>query len=158
MDFKQKGFLIAGERNGIKLELADFGNSPTEMINASIKGKTLVLTTTNGTKAIETASGANQIAIGAFTNLGYLSEWVLTLKRNLVILCAGWKETFSFEDTVFAGALIEYLIQQPGLYILYDSSVAAIELWNSAKGDLDSYLKNGSHYNQAGSAWRTKRH
>lgn len=148
MDYKQKGFLIAGERNGIKLEMADFGNSPTEMINAFVKGKTLVLTTTNGTKAIETASGANQIAIGAFTNLGYLSEWVLTLKRNLVILCAGWKETFSFEDTVFAGALIEYLIQQPGLYIVYDSSVAAIELWKSAKGDLDSYLKNGSHYNR----------
>ncbi len=77
------------------------------MMNADLKGKTLVLTTTNGTKAIETATGAKLIAIGAFTNLSYLSEWLLTLKRNIVILCSGWKETFSLEDTVFAGALIE---------------------------------------------------
>jgi len=146
MDYKQKGFLIAGERNGIKLEMADFGNSPTEMIIASIKGKTLVLTTTNGTRAIETATGANQIAIGAFTNLGYLSEWLLTLKRNLIILCAGWKETFSLEDSVFAGALIESLIQQPDRFHLFDSSFATLELWKSAIGDLASYLKNGSHY------------
>ena len=144
--YKERGFLIAGEREGIKLEFADFGNSPYEMMSADLKGKTLVLSTTNGTKAIETATGANQIAIGAFTNLSYLSEWLLTLKRNIVILCSGWKETFSLEDTVFAGALIESLNQQPDRFILYDSSVAALELWKSAKRDLGSYLKNGSHY------------
>jgi 2-phosphosulfolactate phosphatase len=144
--YKDRGFLIAGEREGIKLEIADFGNSPYEIMRADLKGKTLVLSTTNGTKAIETATGANQTAIGAFTNLGYLSEWILSLKRNIVILCSGWKETFSLEDTVFAGALIESLIQQPDCYALYDSSVAAIDLWKSAKPDLGSYLKNGSHY------------
>jgi 2-phosphosulfolactate phosphatase len=144
--FKEMGFLIAGERDGIKLEFADFGNSPAEMMNADLKDKTLVLTTTNGTRAIETASGANRIAIGTFTNLVYLSEWLFTLKRNIVILCSGWKETFSLEDTVFAGALIESLIPQSNRFILYDSSVAAFELWKSAKADLASYLKNGSHY------------
>ncbi len=144
--YKEKGYFITGERDGIKLEFADFGNSPLEFAKQNLKGKTLVITTTNGTRAIEMAQDNDQIAIGAFTNLGYLSDWLITQKRNIVILCAGWRETFSLEDSIFAGALTECLIQKGNSYSLHDSASAAQEFWRLAKSDLSSYLKKGSHY------------
>lgn len=143
---EKKGYLITGERDGIKLEIADFGNSPLEITRNDIKGKTLVITTTNGTRAIETAQGNGKIVIGAFTNLKYLADWLIVQKLNIVILCAGWKETFSLEDSIFAGALTEYLIQINNTYSLHDSASAAQEFWRLARGNLASYLKKGSHY------------
>jgi 2-phosphosulfolactate phosphatase len=146
IQFKKKGFLIAGERDGKKLDIADFGNSPLDFTEDKVKGKTLVFTSTNGTRTLETASGAEMIAIGAFTNISFLTEWLLTLNRNVVILCSGWKDTFSLEDASFAGALTESLIEQSGNFILSDSAIAALEIWRSAKRDPADFLRKGSHY------------
>ncbi|RMG78867.1 MAG: 2-phosphosulfolactate phosphatase, partial [Bacteroidetes bacterium] len=66
--FKAKGFLVGAERNGEKLPEFDFGNSPFEYMTEKIKGQTIVLTTTNGTKAVKQAQNAHQLLIGAFTN------------------------------------------------------------------------------------------
>jgi 2-phosphosulfolactate phosphatase len=143
---EKKGYLITGERDGIKLEIADFGNSPLEILRHDIKGKTLVITTTNGTRAIEIAQGNGQVVIGAFTNLQYVAEWLIVQKKNIMILCAGWRETFSLEDSIFAGALTEYLILKESSYSLHDSASAAQEFWRMARGNLASYLKKGSHY------------
>ncbi|MBM3436348.1 MAG: 2-phosphosulfolactate phosphatase [Bacteroidetes bacterium] len=143
---KEKGFLVTGERDGKKLNFADFGNSPIELSNGQIKGQTVVISTTNGTRAVETAHGADVIVIGAFTNLKYLTEWLSSLDKNIVILCAGWRETFSLEDSIFAGALTESLIRRQDKYILHDSASAAQEFWLPARHDLSNYLKKSSHY------------
>ncbi len=144
--WKEKGFILVGERDGIKLDIADYGNSPNEMSSAPLKGKTLVLTTTNGTRAIEMAKGASQIAIGTFTNLSFISEWILTLKRNVIILCSGWQETLSLEDTLFAGALTDLLMQGNRTSALTDSAYICLDLWNSVKVDFGAYLQRGAHY------------
>lgn len=143
---KEKGYLVTGERDGKKIKFADFGNSPIEIISNDVKGKTLVISTTNGTRAIETAHGADMIVIGAFTNLKYLTEWISKQEKNIVILCAGWRETFSLEDSIFAGALTECLCQRNNNYMLQDSAAAAQEFWMLARHDLGSYLKKSSHY------------
>jgi len=143
---KQKGYLVAGERNGEKLDFADFGNSPSELMSRDIAGKTLVITTTNGTQAIEMAHGAEIIATGTFTNLAYIAEWLTSLDMNITILCAGWRNTFSLEDTIFAGALTERLVQPQNRYVLYDSTIASLELWQQAKSGLFVYLQKSSHY------------
>jgi 2-phosphosulfolactate phosphatase len=143
---KDKGCLVTGERDGKKLKFADFGNSPIELSNGKILGQTLVISTTNGTRAIETARGADLIVVGSFTNLKYLTEWLSGLDKNIVILCAGWRETFSLEDSIFAGALTESLIRLQDKYILHDSASAAQEFWLPARNDLGAYLKKSSHY------------
>jgi 2-phosphosulfolactate phosphatase len=145
-NYKEKGFLVAGERGGVKLDFADFGNSPFEISSADLKGKTLVVTSTNGTQAIELAKDAGIIAIGTFTNLTFISDWLLTLNRNIVILCSGWQQSVSLEDTVFAGALTDRLVQGNKSFKLTDSAYAAIDLWNCIKIDLATYLKRGTHY------------
>jgi 2-phosphosulfolactate phosphatase len=140
------GYIVTGERDGIKIKSADFGNSPVELGDQDFFGKTIVISTTNGTRAIELAGGSEVIAIGAFVNLQYLVHWLLELHKNIVIFCAGWKDTFSLEDSVFAGAVIENLIREQDRFALHDPALAALAIWKQVSNDPVSYLKNGSHY------------
>jgi 2-phosphosulfolactate phosphatase len=144
--FKEKGFLVAGERNGIRLEFADYGNSPVEVSQANLKGKTLVITSTNGTQSIEIAKSEGMVAIGAFTNLRYIAEWLLTLKKNIIILCSGWQDSVSLEDSLYAGALTSELMNGNRSLEMTDSAFLSIDLWNSVKTDIGTYVQRGSHY------------
>lgn len=144
--YKDKGFPVAGERGGVKLDFADFGNSPFEISSADLKGKTLVVTSTNGTQAIELAKDAGQVVIGTFTNLSFIADWLLSLNRNIVIFCSGWQQSISLEDNVFAGALTDELIQRNNAFKLTDSAYAGIDIWNCVKTDVATYLQRGTHY------------
>ncbi len=142
---KEKGFLVASEQDGKKLDFADFGNSAFSFTREMISGKTLVYCTTNGTRALEMAKTADQIVIGSFLNLSALTEWIITQKRNIVILCSGWKNKFCIEDSLFAGALTERLLLQPGFTTNCDSAQAAMDLWHIAENDISGYLEKAAH-------------
>jgi len=145
---KEKGFLVASELDGRKLDFADFGNSAFNFTPETVAGKTLVYCTTNGTRALDIAKHAEKIAIGAFINLSALTEWLVHQKKNVVILCSGWKNKFCLEDSVFAGALAEKLLEHPTFCTHCDSASAAIDLWNLAKADLYQYLQKAAHYHR----------
>ena len=107
---KAEGFLVASEKDGVQLDFADFGNSAFSFTRDRIGGKTLVYCTTNGTRAIKIAESAGGIAIGAFVNISALTEWLARRRKNVVVLCSGWKNRFCLEDTLFAGALTGRLL------------------------------------------------
>ena len=109
LEFKNIGYLTAAERDGKKVDFADFGNSPVVFLKSNLKGKKLAYSTTNGTKAVEMAKSSVNIAIASFANLHVISKWLTDQNKNIVILCSGWKNTFSLEDTLCAGALVESL-------------------------------------------------
>ncbi len=142
---KVQGFLVASEQDGKKLDFADFGNSAFHFTEENIGGKTLVYCTTNGTRALEVAREAEKIAIGAFINISALSSWLQTQGKNVVILCSGWKNKFCLEDALFAGALVERLLENPGFGTLCDSAHAALDLWEIAKNDLPGYIQKAAH-------------
>lgn len=145
---KQKGFVVAGERDGIKLEFGDFGNSPLEFETTEIKGKTLVFTTTNGTSALKLAALDHAVYIAAFTNLNVLSKHLAQQNVHLLILCAGWKNQFSLEDTLCAGALTD-LLEGTGKFIPEgDATRAALNLWNRSAQNLTEILRNSEHANR----------
>ncbi|MBN2173024.1 MAG: 2-phosphosulfolactate phosphatase [Bacteroidales bacterium] len=144
--YKDSGYLVAGERDGLQLDFADFGNSPNEFADVDLESKTMAYSTTNGTQAIEIARKADSLAIGTFSNLTSIAGWLSEQDKNIVILCAGWKNAFSLEDTVFAGALIEKLTSNQYYGIAGDSVFASLKLWEIAKIDLDSFLRMGSHF------------
>jgi 2-phosphosulfolactate phosphatase len=144
-ELKSKGFLVASEQDGKKLDWADFGNSAFNFSPEAIGGKTLVYCTTNGTRAIEIAKNASRIAMGAFVNISALSEWLVRENKNVVILCSGWKNKFCLEDSLFAGALCEKLLVNPGFTTYCDSVHAAMDLWNIARPDLLGYLEKAAH-------------
>jgi 2-phosphosulfolactate phosphatase len=143
--WKKKGFLVAAERDGIILDFADFGNSPFNFTTEQVKGATIVYSTTNGTQAIEMAARARGVAIGAFINLSALAEWLIAQDADVLVLCAGWKNRYNLEDSVFAGALAGALITSNHYDTGCDSTVAAIELWETARKDLPGYMEKAAH-------------
>jgi 2-phosphosulfolactate phosphatase len=115
-----------------------------------LKGKNIALTTTNGTKAIKSAYQAESIIIGAFVNLNSVTEYLLRLKKNVLVLCAGWKDKFNLEDTLFAGAVAKELLNSLVFVTSCDSTRAAILLYDHAKDDLENFLKDSSHRERLG--------
>ena len=141
---KNQGYLVAAERDGIVADFADFGNSPYNFKPGKIKGKTIVYSTTNGTKAIDLAKSSYRVVIGSFLNITALKNWLITEDKNVTILCSGWKDKFSLEDSIFAGALTEKLIESGHFETICDSSLAATDLWSVAKPDLLGYIQKAA--------------
>jgi 2-phosphosulfolactate phosphatase len=143
--YLEKGFdyLLAAERNGEVVEGFDFGNSPFSYTKEKVAGKTIVLTTTNGTHALHLSRSAKKIVIGAFINLTAICNWLKQQDENILLVCSGWKNNFNLEDTLFAGAVVEQL-KNSGV-VVDDPALAANDLYNIAKDDLDKYLKKTSH-------------
>ncbi|MDP4186840.1 MAG: 2-phosphosulfolactate phosphatase [Bacteroidota bacterium] len=143
-EYKKRGFIVAAERDGYVLDFADFGNSPFNFSREKAGGKTIVYSTTNGTQAINLAKDHYQILVGSFLNLDALCKWIAKENRNVIVLCAGWKNKFSLEDTLSAGAIVDNLISEAGYSTVCDSALAARDLWRVAKKDLVSYIQKAA--------------
>lgn len=142
--YKEKGFLVAAERDGIVRDFADFGNSPYNFNRKVIEGKDIVYSTTNGTDCIMMARDSYRVLIGAYLNLDALVSFIVRENRDLIVLCAGWKNKFNLEDTLFAGALSDALLQYDNYITICDSAYASIDLWNLAKSDLMAYIEKSA--------------
>lgn len=145
---KKKGYIVACERDGKILDFADVGNSPSDFLHRSFKDATIAYSTTNGTRAIQLAADADAIVIGSFINLSSLANWLISQNKNVVILCAAWKNLFNLEDSTFAGAMAEKLLKESNFQTTCDSVKASLDLWSVAKNDLAGYLSKSSHRNR----------
>ena len=145
LEYKNKGFLAGAERKGQIVEGFDFGNSPYSFMKEEFKGKDVVLSTTNGTKSIDVAKDAETVVIGSFLNLEALCKWLEVQDKNVLCLCSGWQDKFNLEDTICAGAILEYLLQTGKFASDDDASVAAKYMYLSAKENNFGYLKSSSH-------------
>ncbi|MBK6346138.1 MAG: 2-phosphosulfolactate phosphatase [Bacteroidales bacterium] len=143
---KLQGYPVAAERDGLRLPFADYGNSATDFNTPEIYGKTLVYSTTNGTIAMKMASENGPVAAAAFSNINAVVSWVAAQQMNVVILCSGWKNLISIEDTICAGAIAELLIQQENFTSDCDSASISADLWSHTKADLRKHLTETSHY------------
>ena len=140
---ESQGFIAAAERNGQKLEGFTLGNSPFNYLNDTLKNSRIALTTTNGTRCLHLSQKADQIIIGSFLNLDAVAKYCRKGKNDVIAFCAGWKDKFNLEDTLFAGALAQNL--NSDFIIECDSSIAAMDLYEHAKRDLSGYIKKASH-------------
>ncbi|MEN7551193.1 2-phosphosulfolactate phosphatase [Rapidithrix thailandica] len=148
LSYRQKGFLVAGERNGKKIEGFDLGNSPFNYMARECQGKSVVITTTNGTQAIKKSLPAKEIIIGSFLNLSAIVKYLQHKQEDIVLFCAGWKNRFNMEDTLFAGAVAEQLAQEVEMNC--DASLAARQLFLQAREDIAGFLQNSSHVKRLG--------
>ena len=139
-----KNHILAAERNTLPIEGFDYGNSPFHYINANINGKTLVLTTTNGTKAIHLAKN-HKVITASFLNIDAVHSFLIKQNTNIIILCSGWKGLFNLEDTIFAGALAKKILKNKKFDSNCDSLNAAVDLYSIAKNNLFQYLENSSY-------------
>lgn len=144
-EYKKQGFLVGAERNGIALAGFDFGNSPYSYMSDKIKDKIVVISTTNGTQAIEASRKAHKVVIGAFSNITALCDWLKTQDRDILLLCSGWKNRFNLEDTMFAGAVANILLKEKEKFKSGDGALAAGFLFTSASDNPYKYMRNSSH-------------
>jgi 2-phosphosulfolactate phosphatase len=103
--FGREDTLLCGERKGMKIEGFDLGNSPREFTAEAVRGKRLVMSTTNGTRALVAGAEAERLLVCALTNLGAVAG-ALAGTETVAILCAGKDDEFSIEDALCAGTLI----------------------------------------------------
>lgn len=147
---KQIEGITAGERDGKIAEGLQHGNSPFEYPSSFVKGKTLVLTTTNGTMLLHMAleKGASRIITGSFPNLSAVCDYLLKEKRNVLLACSAWKGRVNLEDMLFAGAVINQVKEH--FTIECDSSQIADIVYEEGKEDLFGFMKarNASHYHR----------
>ena len=141
---KQQGYMVASERDGYVLDFADFGNSPFNFTPEIVAGKEIVYSTTNGTRCIHMASHSKAVVIGSFLNISSLADWLIRQDAPVLIFCASWKDRFSLEDTVFAGALAERLLETGKYETICDAVTASVDLWNLAKNDLFGYIQKAA--------------
>lgn len=141
--YKHNGNLLAAERNGEVVEGFDFGNSPFSYTREKVEGKTIILTTTNGTHAIQQVKDSHKVIIGSFLNKSAVCSWLKEQEHNVLLLCAGWKNKVNLEDTLFAGAVINQLKNDFTHHC--DSSIAAEDLYLMARSDLRKFLHKSSH-------------
>lgn len=142
--YKAKGWLIGAERNVRRCSFADFGNSPNEYTADKVGNQKVVFTTTNGTKALHMATEADQIVIGAFTNIQAVADYCLKQQKDVVVLCSGWEDKVNVEDSLFAGALASILIKN-GYTSAGDSTLIATTLWSNAATDLSGFIEKTEH-------------
>ncbi|WP_210487496.1 2-phosphosulfolactate phosphatase [Rufibacter aurantiacus] len=141
--YRDQGYLVAAEREGLKADGFDLGNSPFHYLEEDRTGRFLAITTTNGTKAMRLSSSADEVLAGAFLNVGAIADYVRRAGKDVVVVCAGWKGIFNLEDTLFAGALADRL--QGEFTFDHDATQAAWHLYTTAKPDMMGFLANASH-------------
>jgi len=147
---KQIDGITAGERDGQIAEGLSYGNSPFEYSRDFIQNKTLVLTTTNGTRLLHMAleRGADTVLTGAFVNVSIVADYLKKINKPVILGCAAWKNRINLEDSLLAGALIDRIGGH--FSINCDASQIAWNLYDSARQDLFEFIRerNASHYHR----------
>ena len=166
---RQPHVLLGGERDGVRIRAAqtggidfDLGNSPREYAPETVRGRTVVSTTTNGTRALRACAGAKTVLAASFLNLAATAKFVQNLQpAELLLVCAGTRENVATEDVLAAGALSELLIRwgertrepktdqdrqrsgsrvrsphQKGIHDLSDSATTALAAWRKVERNL----------------------
>ena len=169
---KQPDVLLGGERDGVRIRAKltggvdfDLGNSPREYMPDKVRGKTIVSTTTNGTRALRACTGAKTVLAASFLNFTATAEFLRQLQpAQIVLVCAGTRENMADEDVLAAGALCELLMDVPltsplsplgrgegvrrtgeGFLQLSDSAEIARRAYSEAKSDLASAVCNSKN-------------
>lgn len=141
---QQLNAITAGERDGQVAEGLLHGNSPFEYSREFIENKTLVLTTTNGTKLLHMAKDAIQIITGSFPNISAVCDYLVAQNKPVILACAAWKDRVNMEDTLFAGAVVSRI--KSFFDVSCDSALIAETLYNNAKEDTFAFIQSASHY------------
>lgn len=140
-------FLLAGERNGIKPISFDMGNSPLEFKRRKVSGRQIVITTTNGTRALARSQDAKWVLIGAFLNTESVAKKATLIAQKegvgISIISSGKKSSFSLEDFICAGAIVDNL--KNGEIKLSDAAIAASLSFEHARSCLYETVMKGEH-------------
>ncbi|MCY6960139.1 2-phosphosulfolactate phosphatase family protein [Clostridium brassicae] len=142
---EREKYVLGGERKALKIEGFDFSNSPLEYLDGSAKGKILVMTTSNGTKAINRSISAERMLIGAMINASSVAKKVVEVGNDVVIINSGTNGEFSIDDFLCSGYIIECILKEIKVD-MSDIAITANYMYKQNE-DLITFIKNAKHYN-----------
>lgn len=137
-------YLLGGERKAVKIEGFNFSNSPLEYTKEIVRGKSLIMTTTNGTRAIKGAEGAKNIFIGALINAAAVAQKLAEIGEDVAIVNAGTYGQFSMDDFICSGYIIERIAEKAECE-LTDIAKTANYIYKM-NPDVISFIKHAAHY------------
>jgi len=144
-EYKDQGYMAGAERLGKIVDGFEFGNSPYSYMGDAVKNKTLVLTTTNGTRAINIAAETHKVIVGSLINLDAVIDYLIEQPDDVLLLASGWQGKFNLEDSICAGAITEALLASGKYMSDEDSTIASMFLYKEAKVSYFGFLKASSH-------------
>ena len=140
--FPRDAVVLGGERGGEPIAGFDLGNSPLEYTAERVSGRTIILTTTNGTSAMKRAGVAAAAATAAFSNVEAAADWAVAQGRDVTVLCAGDGGALSLEDAVCAGLLVQRMAARAPGVELSDAAVVALRLAEHYRERLDEVRRD----------------
>jgi 2-phosphosulfolactate phosphatase len=140
-----ENYLLCGEKDGVKIEGYDLGNSPLEYSKELVSGKKMIFNTTNGTKAIKKSIGSSNIYIAAFLNVSAIVKELKKQKQDIVLVCAGWKGRLAFEDLLLAGKIIHALSKGKLPDDSRDGAKVAFGLYDKYGDDIPGVVHQSNH-------------
>lgn len=145
---KELNAITAGERDGKVVPGLQYGNSPAEYPREFIEGKTLVLTTTNGTKLLHRSieQGADKVITASFPNLTSTCNFLLKENKNVILGCSAWKDRFNLEDSMLAGAIIQQV--KNNFTIHCDASLMAETMYTTHQNNMFEFIKSTTHFHR----------
>lgn len=150
---QQAGDLLGGERSCRKIPGFDLGNSPFEYELNLVRGRRVVMTTTNGTRGIQKAQKAQHVLAGSFLNGSACARAAMQLQRDVVLMCAGTQDEFAWEDGLCAGFIADELAKRAGGTELNDFGLAMLAGYRHEQERLDEALlecSNGKRLTKLG--------
>jgi 2-phosphosulfolactate phosphatase len=138
-------FLLGGERGADRIEGYHLGNSPLEFTEKQVKGRTIILNTTNGTRAIALSRAARHLVVGAFLNAGRVVDFIRRTGADTTIVCAGRTNHVSLEDTLCAGLLLHRLWDGQEPEQVSDTAHIAFTQYHHDEADLPSAIRRCNH-------------
>jgi len=144
-DNPDRDFLLGGERHAVLIPGFHCGNSPLEYTEGRVKGRPILFTTTNGTRAIRGAAAADRVYIASLLNAPAIGRELVRLGRDVAICCAGTHDQFSLEDTACAGAILEFMTRSGWPVETNDLGLVARELFRQFEGRLVDLMRLSAH-------------
>lgn len=141
----RESVLVCGEREGLKIEGFDLGNSPSEYGESVVHNKVLVFASTNGSRAILKCAPSLVTFVCGFVNLSAVIDTVRKYDKDVAIVCAGKLGNFSLEDTFCGGAVIDRLLQHSGYVISNDAAQVAHILYKNRDGSIETVVRQADH-------------
>jgi 2-phosphosulfolactate phosphatase len=137
--------LLCGERGSVLIKGFDLDNSPASYAREVVEGKTLVFTTTNGTRALRAGTAAASVRAGALVNRAAVADALVREQGEIALLCAGVHGRFALEDALGAGALVDALVAREPALELHDGARAAALLYRAVASRLAEAVASADH-------------
>ncbi|WP_194191976.1 2-phosphosulfolactate phosphatase family protein [Clostridium chrysemydis] len=142
---KREEYILGGERKALKIEGFDLSNSPLEYTEEIVKGKTVIMSTTNGTRTLTDCKDAKRVFVASMLNGQAVAKKLVEINEDAIIVNAGTNGNFTMDDFICGGYIIDEMLKLTGKIELTDIAKTSKYIYENNK-DIISFISGARHY------------